>query len=133
MSERVPDSPPAVTGEELFVFFRIPHVRMDLQKSIRISTLSPRGRYVLRESGFFALYPCIRKEAMDVLEASEVATFFELESASYAFLRSIRDDAPLHALRQYASLRGLPFQSILRLAALVIRDEYFRTHDMMYV
>jgi hypothetical protein len=112
-------------GEELFGF-------MKLRKRIQISVLTPCGRRILRESGFFVFYDSIKRDAMGVLEASGVDTFSDLESTAYAFLRSVRDDVRMCGVRQYVFSCQYSIDSVLRAGAIVIRDEYFKQCGIGY-
>jgi hypothetical protein len=93
-----------------------------------------RGEKLLKDSGFYLIYPVLKPKIFRWMEAWHLPTLYNYEKNAIAALFALRDDPLVDCLKEYAV--NHPDESldlIFHVASWVIRDDFLHDHPVRKV
>jgi hypothetical protein len=92
---------------------------------------SEKGKKLLKESGFYEIYPQIKQRVFALIEKRQPKTLYDYEKEAESALRSLRDDPLAYRLKDYViEHEDQPLVLIFEIASWVVRDDYLKEHPL---
>lgn len=88
-------------------------------------TPSGKGEKLLRESGFYEIYPSLKTKLFDLMKARNLRTLYDYEKGAERALGELQNDPQMDPLKEHAvNHPEEPLELIFRVASWVIRDDF---------
>ena len=92
---------------------------------------SEKGKKLLKESGFYEIYPQIKQRVFTLIEKKQPKTLYDYEKEAESALRSLRDDPLVYRLKDYViEHEDQPLVLIFEIASWIVRDDYLKEHPL---
>lgn len=83
------------------------------------------GQKILKESGFYDVYPKIQEDVFQILDSQNTRTLYDAEKNSFNALARLSDRPMFDQLKNYAVNKPeIPLELIFSIASWIIRDDY---------
>lgn len=93
---------------------------------------SEEGEKILKESGFYELYPDIKNKVFDILDKMQTRTLYDIEINSRIVLKDLIGNPLFDNMKNYVvNNPERPLELIFGIASWVIRDDYAKERNII--